>query len=125
MTSFSRKLYNRDPAAAEAFHQSQQFDHRIVYGKQTTLACFMNVAAPVAATSFGKRLMPPTLPAYECWAPSRPSAEKAIVRASDGFQARKEYAEHHHLHVSEVTVRLMDNRAIEERRQDRANRWGM
>lgn len=40
MTSFTRKLYNQDPAAAEAFHRAQQFEHRLTYGKHVTLACF-------------------------------------------------------------------------------------
>lgn len=40
MTSFTRALYRRDPAAAEAFHKAQQFEHRITYGKQTQLASF-------------------------------------------------------------------------------------
>lgn len=54
MTSFTRKLFNRDPAAAAAFEQSQRFDHRLVYGKHVTLAGFTMASRPVMA-SFGKR----------------------------------------------------------------------
>jgi hypothetical protein len=58
MTSFSRKLYNRDPAAAAAFYKAQQFERQIVYGKTPTLACFTpshNGLRPV----FGKRHLAP------------------------------------------------------------------
>ena len=40
MTSFTRKLYNKDPAA-EHFQRSQQFETRIRYGKHSTLAQFV------------------------------------------------------------------------------------
>lgn len=40
MTSFTKALYRRDPAAAEAFHRAQQFEHKMTYGKNATLACF-------------------------------------------------------------------------------------
>lgn len=50
MTSYTKKLYNRDPAAAEAFHKAQLFgrepygspgyEHRLQYGKHTQLAMF-------------------------------------------------------------------------------------
>jgi hypothetical protein len=40
MTSFTRKLYALDPAAAEHFQRSQQFETRLKCGKHTTLATF-------------------------------------------------------------------------------------
>lgn len=50
MTSFTRKLYARDPAAAEAFSTQCRFEAaqkkarvevlRLQYGKAVTLACF-------------------------------------------------------------------------------------
>jgi hypothetical protein len=40
MTSYTRKLYASDPAAAEAFRKAQDFDQRLTYGKAVTLACF-------------------------------------------------------------------------------------
>jgi hypothetical protein len=39
MTSFTKALYRRDPAAAEAFRRHSKLD-RLVYGKVPTLACF-------------------------------------------------------------------------------------
>jgi hypothetical protein len=39
MTSFTKALYNRDPAAAEAFRRHSRLD-RVVYGKTPTMACF-------------------------------------------------------------------------------------
>jgi hypothetical protein len=62
MTSFTRKLYNANPAAAEDFYRQQQFEHKLTYGKQTQLAGFglrdARVTAPVTPT-FGKRAVPP------------------------------------------------------------------
>lgn len=52
MTSFTKALYRRDPAAAEAFHRSQQFEHRMVHGK-TLLAQFHYTPQPVVG--FGQR----------------------------------------------------------------------
>lgn len=40
MTSYTRKLYNRDPAAAEDFARQTSFETRLTYGKHATLACF-------------------------------------------------------------------------------------
>lgn len=54
MTSFTKALYRRDPAAAEAFHKAQQFEHKMTYGKQTQLA------------SFGLRPQPEDHAAYAC-----------------------------------------------------------
>lgn len=62
MTSFTRKLYNRDPAAAEAFRKAQDFDHRIVYGRHPTLACFTHTPTP--KVEFGKR--EPDMKRYAC-----------------------------------------------------------
>ena len=95
MTSFTRKLHETSPAAAVAIHRQEYRDYR--YGKNVTLAEFTPQAA------FGKREHPPTLPAYECWAPEL-GKPKAIVRASDSFQARKEYARYHQIAVSEVAA---------------------
>lgn len=53
MTSYTRKLYNRDPAAARAFEKAQSFENKLVYGKAVTLAQFALVPLPKAA--FGKR----------------------------------------------------------------------
>lgn len=55
MTSFTRKLYNSDPAAAEAFRKAQEFDQRLAYGKHVTLACF-TPAGRGLVPAFGKRL---------------------------------------------------------------------
>jgi hypothetical protein len=58
MTSFTRKLYNRDPAAARAFEKAQAFERQLVYGRTPTLACFTpshNGLHP----SFGKRMLQP------------------------------------------------------------------
>lgn len=54
MTSFTKALYRRDPAAAEAFHKAQQFEHKLQYGKHTQLA------------SFGLRPDPEDAAAYAC-----------------------------------------------------------
>lgn len=51
MTSYTRKLYARDPAAAAAFEQAQRFENKLVYGKAVTLAQFTLV--PIKP--FGKR----------------------------------------------------------------------
>lgn len=110
MTSFTRKLYSRDPAAAEQFGRQQAFEHRMSYGKSVTLACF-TPAFHAVDVAFGKRTVAPALPAYECWVPdergfgARPLKPKAVVRAPDGFQARKEYAKHHGVSVTEVAAR--------------------
>lgn len=104
MTSFTKKLFQRDPAAAEAFHRAQQFEHRLAYGKNVSLACFTPAHHQVAAT-FGRREQPPVLPAYECWSPLGKS--KAVVRAVDSFQARKQYAAHTGLAVTDVCARRM------------------
>lgn len=55
MTSFTRKLYNSDPAAAEAFRRAQDFDSRMQYGKAVTMAQFTPQAHGLVP-AFGKRL---------------------------------------------------------------------
>lgn len=55
MTSFTRKLYAKDPAAAEAFRQAQSFDARLEYGKAVTLACFTPRQHGLVP-AFGKRV---------------------------------------------------------------------
>lgn len=75
MTSYTKKLYARDPKAADAFHQAQQFEHRLTYGKHVTLACFTaashNLPAKgftrpdVGQAPFGKRETPPSA-AHAC-----------------------------------------------------------
>lgn len=35
MTSYTKKLYNRDPAAAMAFYRAQEFEHQATFGKRT------------------------------------------------------------------------------------------
>lgn len=121
MTSFTKALYQRDPDAAEAFYRQQQFEHRLTYGKNVTLACFTLAAHAegyghrngLAAPSFGKRAMPPVLPAYECWMPDErgfgapPIKPKAVIRAADSFQARQEYATYHGIKVTDVAARKM------------------
>lgn len=57
-------------------------------------------------TQFGRREHPPVLPAYECWAPEL-GKPKAILRASNSFDARKDYAKYHQIAVTEVAARLM------------------
>lgn len=59
MTSFSKKLYNRDPQAAEEFYKNQQFDQRVVYGRHPTLAGF-TLAHHEKPRVFGKRQSPPS-----------------------------------------------------------------
>lgn len=116
MTSYTRKLYQFSPSAATELHRQELRDYR--YGKRVALATCVTMPAnpkgwdevdgislpsvngwaelPPAARSpapaqFGKRAMPPVLPAYECWAPEL-GVPKAIVRAADSFAARQEYA---------------------------------
>jgi hypothetical protein len=55
MTSFTRKLYNRDPAAAEAFRSAASIETKMHYGKAVTLACF-TPSAHGLVPAFGKRL---------------------------------------------------------------------
>lgn len=58
MTSFTKALYRRDPKAAQAFHDAQQWEHRVVHGRTPTLACFtpsFHGLQPV----FGKRTSTP------------------------------------------------------------------
>jgi hypothetical protein len=71
MTSYTRKLYARDPAAAEAFNRQQQFEHRITYGKHTQLVGFgfkdgldasgrLRITDPTAGRNqFGERVAMP------------------------------------------------------------------
>ena len=54
MTSFTKALYRRDPAAAEEFHRQQTFEHKATYGKTPTLACFTPQAHGLKP-AFGKR----------------------------------------------------------------------
>lgn len=46
MTSFTRALYRRDPAAAEAFHRQSTFEKRAAHGRPGTLSL---------TTGFGRR----------------------------------------------------------------------
>jgi hypothetical protein len=55
MTSFLRKLYNTDPAAAEAFRRAQEFERQMIHGKAVTLACFTPSRSGLVP-AFGKRL---------------------------------------------------------------------
>lgn len=55
MTSYTKALYRRDPAAAAAFHEQQTFEHKIVHGRTPTLACF-TPAYHGLKPSFGKRV---------------------------------------------------------------------
>lgn len=96
MTSFTRKLYSRDPAAAEAFHRQQQFEHRITYGKHTQLA------------GFGLRQTPPPLPSYECWSPMLGYEHRSVLKAPDSYQARVAYAKAHPgMHVTDCCARAI------------------
>lgn len=52
MTSFTKALYRRDPAAAEAFYKAQQFEQR-QQGKHP-VACFTPALNPVVK-NFGQR----------------------------------------------------------------------
>jgi len=38
MTSFTRALYRRDPAAAEAFHRQRTFEQQSAHGRPGTLS---------------------------------------------------------------------------------------
>jgi hypothetical protein len=58
MTSFTRKLYNRDPAAALAFQRAHEFERQLVYGKAPTLACF-TPSSNGLRPAFGKRAVKP------------------------------------------------------------------
>lgn len=40
MTSYTKALYRRDPAAAEAFHRQSSFEHKATYGRVPTLLQF-------------------------------------------------------------------------------------
>lgn len=109
MTSFTRKLFQRDPAAADAFYRAQQFETKTVYGRHNTLACFTPAHHQVEPV-FGRRQKPPVQPAYECWSPAedgKVAKPKAIVRAPDSFQARKVFASHHGIAVSDCCARLV------------------
>jgi hypothetical protein len=64
MTSFTRKLYNRDPAAATAYYRQSTFEQKLVYGKVPTLACF-TPAWHQQPVSFGKR-QPPASAQHAC-----------------------------------------------------------
>lgn len=55
MTSYTKALYRRDPAAAEAFHEHQKFEHKIVHGKTPTMLMF-TPAHHGLVPAFGKRL---------------------------------------------------------------------
>lgn len=55
MTSYTKALYNRDPAAAEAFHKQATFEHKTTYGRVPTLLQF-TLAHHGLVPSFGKRL---------------------------------------------------------------------
>lgn len=46
MTSFTKALYRRDPAAAEAFHRQSTFEQRAAHGRPGVL-------------TFGRRSVPP------------------------------------------------------------------
>ena len=63
MTSYTRKLYNTDPAAAEAFRRAHEFERQMVYGKAVTLACF-SPAHNGLVPAFGRRL--PTTQQHGC-----------------------------------------------------------
>lgn len=58
MTSFTRKLFNRDPAAAEAYQRHSEFERareiELRYGKNVTLAQFTPAHHKIERT-FGKR----------------------------------------------------------------------
>jgi hypothetical protein len=58
MTSFTRKLYAKDPTAAEAFAEAQRWENRHTYGKTPTLVQF-DPGFKKLNTSFGKRETPP------------------------------------------------------------------
>lgn len=40
MTSYTKALYRRDPAAADAFYKAQLFEHKLTYGRHVQLAQF-------------------------------------------------------------------------------------
>lgn len=67
MTSFTKALYRRDPAAAEAFHEQQKFEHRIKYGRTPTLVQF-TAAFHAVQPVFGRR--GPSLPSQHACAAS-------------------------------------------------------
>lgn len=132
MTSFTRKLHEIAPAAAQEIRRQSYRDYR--YGKNVTLAMFtpeahnlpfrttssstaqprygfgaglaaLHSASPSGSvTAFGKREVAPSLPAYECWAPEL-GKPRQIVWAADSFAARTQYAAHHQITVSDVTAR--------------------
>jgi hypothetical protein len=77
MTSFTRALYRRDPAAAEAFYKDQQFEQRLVYGKQPTLACFTPAANGLA------RRAAPSQPRYGKGAPAPFGKREIAPQGSD------------------------------------------
>jgi len=67
MTSFTKALYRRDPAAAEAFYEQQRIENRMQYGRHPTLPQFTlafhtpaaAAAAPHPVPTFGRRPQPP------------------------------------------------------------------
>lgn len=100
MTSYTKKLYESNPNAATLIHRQQYGAYRDGNAGAVTLAFS-------AEGQFGKRAMPPVLPAYECWAPEL-GKPKAILRAADSFAARKEYARYHQIAVTQVAARRRD-----------------
>lgn len=54
MTSFTKALYNRDPAAAEEFHRQSKFEHRTTFGRMGNLTRAQREPAPLIA-GFGRR----------------------------------------------------------------------
>lgn len=57
--------------------------------------------------AFGKRELPPPLPAYIVWAPDL-GKPRAVVRAPDSLQARQEYAEHHRIAVTDCYAHVVE-----------------
>lgn len=60
MTSYTRKLYNRDPAAAEAFSRQTKLHDLLCYGKTPTLQQF-DPAFHDLPRPFGKRQIRPVV----------------------------------------------------------------
>ena len=86
----------------------------MAYGKPT-LPTFLRNPEPMV--QFGKRNIPPVATAYECWMPdplgfgSPALKPKAIVRAQNSFEARREYAAHHGIEISDVCARRIEKQS--------------
>lgn len=56
MTSFTKALYRRDPAAADAFYKHQQFEHMASFGRTPAPSLASSGKVSGHQATFGKRV---------------------------------------------------------------------